>query len=121
MRHHIVTRIVISLVVLWTAAIVVFAWGTTRSASPPSGAPVAPAEPSGKDLFARHCAMCHDAAGVGSDWREAPDREAAAAAFRSFLVDHYGPSPEGIAAIVEYVMEPRQRGACRDHDVIADN
>lgn len=105
MRHHLVTRIVISLAVLWTAAIVVFAWGVTRPAAPVSEPPPT-AGPSGEALFARHCAMCHgDAAGIGASYRAMTDRTAAAAEFRAFLVDHYGPSPEGSAAIVEFVME----------------
>jgi cytochrome c5 len=103
MRHKIVTRIVIALSALWAAAVVVFAWGTTRPLPEPSAAAVREG-PSGEDLFARHCAMCHDAGDVGSAWRDAADRQAATAAFREFLVDHYGPSPEGNARIVDYVM-----------------
>lgn len=109
MRHHIVTRIVVSLVVLWAAAVVIFAWGVTRPVPRRATPPAADAGPSGEALFARHCAMCHDPAATGLAYRDATDRDAASAAFREFLVDHYGPSPEGIAAIVEYVMERDQR------------
>ena len=105
MRHTIVTRIVVLLVVLWAAAVVIFAWGVTRPAPPPAAAPAERAGPTGEALFARHCAMCHDAGDIGIAYREAPDRDAAVAAFREFLVDHYGPSPEGIALIVSHVME----------------
>jgi mono/diheme cytochrome c family protein len=108
MRHHIVTRIVVALVVLWAVAVVIFAWGVTRPGPAPATAPaVADAGPSGEALFSRHCAMCHEPADVGHEWRDAADRDAADAAFREFLVDHYGPSPEGNRAIVSYVMEQR--------------
>jgi mono/diheme cytochrome c family protein len=110
MRHHIVTRIVVALVVLWAAAVVIFAWGVTRPVPTPATAPAAAgAGPSGEALFSRHCAMCHQPADVGQAWRDAADREAAGAAFREFLTDHYGPSPEGNAAIVDYVMEREPR------------
>jgi mono/diheme cytochrome c family protein len=105
MRHHIVTRIVVSLVVLWIAAVVVFAWAVRQPAVPPADPPVAREGPSGADLFARHCAMCHEPADIGSAYREAPAREAAAAALAKFLADHYGPGPEGNARIAGYVLE----------------
>jgi cytochrome c len=105
MRHHIVTRIVVSLVILWIAAVVVFAWAVRQ----PVVAPVEPAVeregPTGEALFARHCAMCHDAADIGRAYREAADRQAAAAALAEFLVDHYGPGPEGNARIADYLLE----------------
>jgi mono/diheme cytochrome c family protein len=104
MRHHIVTRIVVSMVVLSVAAIALFAWGVTRPVGPGVGTPSAGEGPTGEALFSRHCAMCHDAEATGLDYRAAPDREAAAAAFRAFLEDHYGPSPDGIALIVSHLM-----------------
>lgn len=105
MRHHIVTRIVVSLVVLFVAAVALFAWRVTRPAAPPAEAAVEPAGPTGDVLFSRHCAMCHEAGEVGIAYREATDREAAVAEFREFLADHYGPSPDGIALIVSHLME----------------
>lgn len=105
MRHHIVTRIVVALVALWTAAVVVFAWSVRRPVAP-GGAPAAERTgPAGDALFARHCAMCHAPAETGIAFREAPDREAATAALREFLVDHYGPGPEGNARIAGYLLE----------------
>jgi mono/diheme cytochrome c family protein len=109
MRHHIVTRIVVSLVVLFVAAVALFAWGVTRPLAPRAEVLVEPAGPTGEVLFSRHCAMCHEAGEVGIGYREAADREAAVAAFRELLTDHYGPSPDGIARIVSYVMEPDGR------------
>ncbi len=104
MRHHIVTRIVLSFVGACVVAIVAFAWGVTRPIAP-SPRESAPVEgPTGAALFARHCAMCHEAAETGLAFRESADREAAVAEFREFLVDHYGPSPEGIGLIVSHVM-----------------
>lgn len=98
MRHHIVTRIVVSLAAVCVLAVAIFAWGVTR-----------PGGPSGEDLFSRHCAMCHDADDVGIAYRKSEDRDAAAAKFREFLADHYGPSPEGIALIVSHLIEPDER------------
>jgi mono/diheme cytochrome c family protein len=106
MRHHIVTRIVVSLVVLFVAAVALFAWGVTRPAAPRAEVLVEPPGPTGEVLFSRHCAMCHEAGEVGIGYREEADREAAVADFREFLADHYGPSPDGIALIVSYVMQP---------------
>lgn len=104
-----VTRIVVSLAVLWVAAVALFAWSVTRPAAPRADAPAERADPTGAALFARHCAMCHEAEQIGVDYREAVDREAAVAAFREFLADHYGPSPDGNALIVSHVMEPGVR------------
>lgn len=106
MRHHIVTRIVVSLVVLWVAAVALFAWSVTRPQTRGAEADGERAGPTGEALFARHCAMCHEAVETGDAYRGAQDREAAAAAFREFLVDHYGPSPEAITLIVNHVMRP---------------
>jgi mono/diheme cytochrome c family protein len=105
MRHHIVTRIVVSLAVVCLLAVVLFAWGVTRPSSPSGPAGTEPVGPTGDALFARHCAMCHDADDVGIAYRKSEDREAAAATFREFLVDHYGPSPGAIALIVSHVMD----------------
>lgn len=107
MRHHIVTRIVVSLAVVCVLAVVLFAWGVTRPSGPSGAAPAESVGPTGEALFARHCAMCHDADEVGIVYRKSEDREAAVAAFREFLADHYGPSPEGIALIVSHVMNRR--------------
>lgn len=104
MRHHIVTRIVRSLVGACVVAIVAFAWSVTRPGAPPprDSAPVE--GPTGAALFSRHCAMCHEASATGLSFRDSAERETAVAEFREFLVDHYGPSPEGIALIVSHVM-----------------
>lgn len=103
MRHVIVTRIVVSLSVLFVAAVALFAWAATRPAAPPTVAPTASTGPTGADLFERNCAMCHDTA-IADDYRAAADRAAAVAAFRDLLVDHFGPSPEGNALIVSRLM-----------------
>lgn len=105
MRHHIVTRIVVSLAVVCVLAVAIFVWGVTRPVGPSGPAPVEPAGPTGEVLFSRHCAMCHDADDVGIAYRKSEDREAAVATFREFLADHYGPSPEGIALIVSHLMD----------------
>jgi cytochrome c5 len=106
MRHHIVTRIVVSLAVLCVAAVAVFTWGVTRPVpSRPGAAAPSAAEPDGEALFLRHCAMCHEAADTGRSFRDAADREAAIEEFRAFLDDHYGPSPEGIVLIVSHLMD----------------
>jgi mono/diheme cytochrome c family protein len=105
MRHQIVTRIVVSLAALFVAAVALFAWSVTQPPAPTADLPAASAGPTGDALFSRHCAMCHEAGDIGLAYREAADREAAVAAFREFLVDHYGPSPNGIALIVSHVME----------------
>jgi mono/diheme cytochrome c family protein len=104
MRHHIVTRIVVSLVVLWIAAVMVFAWAVRQPGGVPADPTVEGAGPTGEALFARHCAMCHEAADTGSAFREAPDRGAAAAALGEFLVGHYGPGPDGNARIARYLL-----------------
>lgn len=95
MRHVIVTRIVVLLSVVFVVAVALFAWAATRPVAAPRAAPQA-AGPSGAELFDRHCAMCHDT--------DIADRDRSAAAFRELLVDHYGPSPDGIALIVEHLM-----------------
>jgi mono/diheme cytochrome c family protein len=105
MRHHIVTRIVVSLVILWAAAVVIFAWAVRQPAAPPADPTVEREGPGGEELFARHCAMCHEPGAIGIAYREAPDREAAAAALAEFLADHYGPGPEGNARIADYLLE----------------
>jgi mono/diheme cytochrome c family protein len=105
MRHHIVTRIVVSLVVLWAAAVVIFAWAVRQPVAPPADPGIVREGPGGADLFARHCAMCHEPTDIAVAYREAPDREASAAALREFLVDHYGPGPEGNARIADYLLD----------------
>jgi mono/diheme cytochrome c family protein len=105
MRHHTVTRIVVSLVVLWAAAVVIFAWAVRQPAAPAADSGIAREGPGGEDLFARHCAMCHEPADIAVAYREAPERESAARALAAFLVDHYGPGPEGNARIAEYLLE----------------
>ncbi|MDP1571988.1 MAG: hypothetical protein Q8L86_18475 [Vicinamibacterales bacterium] len=104
MRHVIVTRVTGGFVVLLLAAVLAFTWAARR----PTAAPVlvAPAAPSGEVLFQRHCAACHDPADTAVGYRLADDHAAAAAELRGFLVDHYGPSPEGIALIVTHLLEP---------------
>lgn len=103
MRHVIVTRIVVLLSVVFVAAVALFAWAATRPVVAPRAAPQAAAGRGGAELFDRHCAMCHDT-GIADDYRAAADRDRSAAAFRELLVDHYGPSPDGIALIVEHLM-----------------
>ncbi|MCL4848640.1 MAG: hypothetical protein KJ066_19000 [Acidobacteria bacterium] len=102
MRHVIVTRIVVLLSVVFVVAVALFAWAATRPVAAPRAAPQA-AGPSGAELFDRHCAMCHDT-DIADGYRTAADRDRSAAAFRELLVDHYGPSPDGIALIVEHLM-----------------
>ncbi len=102
MRHVIVTRIVVSLSVVFVLAVALFAWAATRPVAAPRAAPPAAAGPGGAELFERHCAMCHDT-DIADGYRTAADR-GSAAAFRELLVDHYGPSPDGIALIVEHLM-----------------
>jgi mono/diheme cytochrome c family protein len=102
MRHVIVNRIVVVFGAVLIAAVALFTWAATRPI--PQAAPQQTG-PTGEDLFARHCAMCHDAEDVGASYRDAEDRDAAVEAFRGFLEDHYGPSPEGIALIVSHVMD----------------
>jgi mono/diheme cytochrome c family protein len=106
MRHVIVNRIVVVFGAVLIAAVALFAWAATRPVPP--AAPEQPG-PTGADLFARHCAMCHDAEDVGASHRAAEDRDAAVEGFREFLADHYGPSPEGIALIVSHVMDAGER------------
>jgi len=101
MRHVIVTRVTGGFVVLLLAAVLAFTWTARR----PTAAPV-PGAPSGEALFTRHCAACHDPADTAVGYRLADDQAAAAAELRAFLVDHYGPSPEGIALIVTHLLEP---------------
>jgi mono/diheme cytochrome c family protein len=105
MRHHVVTRIVVSLVALWAAAVVLFAWAVRQPPAPPADPTVEREGPSGEDLFARHCAMCHEPDDIGIAYRESSDRQAAAVALAEFLVDHYGPGPDGNARIARYLLE----------------
>ena len=106
MRHVIVTRIALSLAALFAAAVVIFSWAATRTERDDTEAPAETTGPSGAELFARHCAMCHqgEEAEIAFDYRKAPDRDAAIAELRVLLVDHYGPSPEGISRIVDHLV-----------------
>jgi mono/diheme cytochrome c family protein len=111
MRHLIVDRIVWLLAAAWLGAVLLFGWAATR---PPPALPVSAelaervepaAGPSGETLFAQHCARCHGLDEAAAGLRDAPDREAEAAALREFLRRHYGPSPEGNALIVNHLLE----------------
>lgn len=104
MRHVIVTRVVVAFAVLLSAAVVVFTRAVTRPATPDTPVPAVQARPTGAELFAHHCAMCHQATATGIDYREAADRDAASVDLSAFLVDHHGPSPEAIALIVDHLM-----------------
>lgn len=92
---------------LWIVAVLIFVRATTQPApEQPMAAP--PQASAGADLFGQHCARCHEASRIARTWREADDREAAADTFRTFLLKHHGPSPEGNAAIVQYVLDVGQ-------------
>jgi cytochrome c5 len=113
MRHVIVTRVVVLLAALFVGAVALFTWAATRPRAPESveavGTEEAGERRSGAELFSRHCASCHDET-IGASYRDAADRDAAAAAFREFLVDHYGPSPAGNVRIVRYLLEEDAAG-----------
>lgn len=87
---------------LLAGAVLLFAWAVTRPAPAAEGARPGP---TGGELFARHCAMCHDPGDTARAFRGAADREAAEAALRAFLADHHGPSAEGTALIARYLLE----------------
>jgi mono/diheme cytochrome c family protein len=99
MRHVVVTRLVLSLCMLFVVASFGFAVAARRLA----GAPAAAAPPAnGAALFAAHCGACHAASDLtapGGGTLEARARELTA-----FLADHGDAPAEADRSIVAWLL-----------------
>jgi mono/diheme cytochrome c family protein len=68
--------------------------------------PAAAGEPPAADaaeLFARHCAVCHRANELARNLQQAPDREAAKAVMRAWLMTHGRTDAAGDAVIAGWL------------------
>lgn len=106
MRHDLVTRFALGLCALLLGACLVFALFTAPAAQ---HAPRASAEDGdglaalGAELYALHCASCHEPAEMVDVLHAGAEREAAQAALRDFLATHGGSDAEEDRAIVEWL------------------
>lgn len=100
MHHVIVTRVSLTLCLLFGASILGFAWLAGR------GAPVAappPADAAARQLFETHCGRCHDAAELAAGLRGDLDTEARIRELEAFLADHGRADAQTDRAILDYL------------------
>lgn len=100
MHHVIVTRVSVSLCVLFAACILGFA--ALVHDPEPAGRDEAEPEP-GRALFDRHCGRCHGVGELAADLARAPDREARMAELEGFLESHGRASAAEDRVILEYL------------------
>lgn len=108
MRHLLVTRLVMLLVMLSLTAVWLFARLAGRpavsgGAPTTTGAAPAPAAPDAGRLFGERCGTCHDAASLAADLAASPDRAARKAEWMSFLPDHAATTGDEADALVRYL------------------
>lgn len=87
MHHVIVTRVSITLCILFAGCVLGFAW--LSAGAPESDPALAPAPAArGEALFQTYCGRCHDVAELVTPIRDAADREALLAEWEAFLGRH---------------------------------
>lgn len=106
MRHELVTRFAFGLCALLLGACLVFAL-FTAPASPEARTAGAQDEAGlaalGAELYALHCAACHEVAEMVEILHEGPERQAATSSMRDFLATHGGSDAGEDRAIVEWL------------------
>jgi hypothetical protein len=100
MHHRLVTRLSISLSMMFALAVGVFAW--LVNAPPTDRSSV-----SGARLFELHCAACHTVGEIQQSIDVAPDRPARMRELEAFLEDHGAATPGDDHAILDYLAETR--------------
>lgn len=103
MRHVIVSRVSISMCMLFGACVLVFAWLVSTPAPAGPAAPAAAEGGEGEALFSTYCGRCHSVEELAGTLREAPDRDALLAEWEVFLETHGRTSAVQDRAILKYL------------------
>jgi len=88
---------------LAAAATLAFAALVDRAPAPPQAVPAVREVPA-DDLFAQHCALCHEAGAMTASLRAKPDREGTRRETVDFLHGHGEASDEEDVRIVEFLL-----------------
>lgn len=100
MRHKVVKRVSLGLVLVLVAAALGFARHHAGAAPPVPAVPGAPAEP-----FARHCAACHDERDLAAELAARPERGAALLDLLEFLTTHGAGGPQEDLAVARRLLD----------------
>lgn len=100
MHHVIVTRVSVSLCVLFAVCILGFAL-LVHDSEPAGEDGADPA--TGRALFDQYCGRCHGVEELAADLAQAPDREARIAELERFLESHGRSSAPEDRSILEYL------------------
>lgn len=101
MRHKVVKRVSLGLVLVLVAAALGFARHHAVALAPVPTVPgPAPADP-----FARHCAACHDERDLAAALAARPERGAALLDLLEFLTTHGAASPQEDLAVARRLLD----------------
>lgn len=93
---------------LAAATTLAFAALVDRAPAPPQAAPAIREIPA-EELFAQHCALCHEARAMTASLRAKPDREGTRRETVEFLRGHGEASGEEDVRIVDFLLGPKAR------------